>query len=90
MGLSQQGYWSGLPFPPPGHLSDPGIKPAFPVLASGFFTTESPEKPLLELVYSVVVVSAVVQSESVIYTYTYPLFCRLFSLIGHYMNDLVF
>ena len=27
MGFSRQGYWSGLPFPPPGDLPDPGIKP---------------------------------------------------------------
>ena len=27
MGLSRQEYWSGLPFPPPGNLPDPGIKP---------------------------------------------------------------
>ena len=37
--------WSGLPFPPPGDLSDPGIKLASPVLAGGFFTTEPPENP---------------------------------------------
>ena len=45
MGFSQQEYWSGLPFPPPGDLPDPGIKPRSPVLASGFFTTEPPGKP---------------------------------------------
>ena len=28
MGFSQQEYWSGLPFPPPGDLPRPGIKPA--------------------------------------------------------------
>ena len=28
MGFSRQEYWSGLPFPSPGDLSDPGIKPA--------------------------------------------------------------
>ena len=28
MGSSRQGYWSGLPCPPPGDLPDPGIKPA--------------------------------------------------------------
>ena len=28
-GFSRQEYWSGLPFPPPGNLSDPGIKPMF-------------------------------------------------------------
>ena len=32
MGFPRQGYWSGLPFPPPGHLPDPGIKPASPAL----------------------------------------------------------
>ena len=33
MGVFRQGYWSGLPFPPPGDLPDPGIKPMLPVLA---------------------------------------------------------
>ena len=28
----RQEYWSGLPFPPPGDLPNPGIKPGFPVL----------------------------------------------------------
>jgi len=27
MGFSRQDYWSGFPFPPPGDLPDPGIKP---------------------------------------------------------------
>ena len=31
MGFFRQEYWSGLPFPPPGDLPDPGIKPASPV-----------------------------------------------------------
>ena len=44
-GLSWQEYWSGLPFPPPGDLPDPGIEPASPVLAGRFFTTEPPGKP---------------------------------------------
>ena len=44
MGFSRQGYWSGLPFSPPGDLPDPGIEPASPALADGFFTTEPPKK----------------------------------------------
>ena len=36
--FSRQEYWSGLPFPSPGDLTDPGIKPASPALAGGFFT----------------------------------------------------
>ena len=31
MGFSRQEYWSGLPFPSPGDLLDPGIEPASPV-----------------------------------------------------------
>ena len=46
MGFSRQECWSGWPFPSPGDLPDPGIKPESPVLASGFFTTESPGKSL--------------------------------------------
>ena len=40
MGFSRQEYWSGLPFPSPGDLPDPGIEPVSPVLAGGFFITE--------------------------------------------------
>ena len=32
MGFSRQECWSGLPFPSPGDLLDPGIKPGFPAL----------------------------------------------------------
>ena len=32
MGFSRQEYYIGLPFPPPGNLPDPGIKPASPAL----------------------------------------------------------
>ena len=45
MGFSRQEYQSGLPFPSPGDLPDPGIKPASPALAGGFFTTEPPGQP---------------------------------------------
>ena len=45
MGFPRQEYWSGLPFPSPGDLPDPGIKPMFPTLASRFFITEPPGKP---------------------------------------------
>ena len=42
MSFPRQEYWSGLPFPPPGDLPDPGIQsapPASPALAGRFFTT---------------------------------------------------
>ena len=47
MGFPRQAYWSGLPFPSPGDLPDPGIEPTSPALAHKFFTIESPGKALL-------------------------------------------
>ena len=47
MGLSRQEHWRGLPFPSPGDLPDPRIKPVSPALAGRFFTTEPPGKPIL-------------------------------------------
>ena len=42
--ISQAEYWSGVPFPSPGDLPDPGIEPVSPALVGGFFTTEQPGK----------------------------------------------
>ena len=47
MGFSRQEYWSGLTFPPPGDLPDPGMEPTFlesPAFADGLFTLEPSEK----------------------------------------------
>ena len=41
MGFSRRGYWSGLPFPSPGDLPNPEIKPMPPALG-GLFTAELP------------------------------------------------
>ena len=38
MGFSRQECWSGLPFPPPGDLPDPGIEPRSPCIAGRRFT----------------------------------------------------
>ena len=46
--FSRQESWSELPFPTPGDLPDPGIKPVSPLspaMAGGFFTTKPPGKP---------------------------------------------
>ena len=40
MGFSRQEYWSGLPFPSPGKLPDPGIKPRSPALQGDCLPTE--------------------------------------------------
>ena len=43
MGFFRQGYWSGLPCPPPRDLPNPGIKPCLltPALAGRYFTTSA-------------------------------------------------
>ena len=40
MGFSRQEYWSGLPFPSPGDLPDPGIEPGSPALEADTLTSE--------------------------------------------------
>ena len=45
MGFPRQKYRSGLPFPSPGDLPNPGIKLVSPTLTGRFFTTEPPGKP---------------------------------------------
>ena len=42
MGFSRQEYWSGLPFPSPEDLPDPGIEPRSPTLRADALTSEPP------------------------------------------------
>ena len=45
MGFPRQEYWSGVLFPPPGDLPNPGTELTSPALGGGFFATEPPRKP---------------------------------------------
>ena len=47
MGFSRQECWSGLPFPSPGDLPDPGIKPGSPTLQADTLPSEPPGKPAM-------------------------------------------
>ena len=53
MRFPRQKYWSELPFPTPGDLPDPGIKPVSPALADGFFTA-APAGKASEILYTAV------------------------------------
>ena len=44
MAFSRQGYWSGLPCPPPGDLPDPGTEPGSPALQADYLPCEPPGK----------------------------------------------
>ena len=43
--FSRQEYWSGLPYPSPGDLPDPGIEPRSPTLPADILPSEPPGKP---------------------------------------------
>ena len=45
MGFSRQEYWSGLPFPSPEDIPDPGMEPASPTLQAESLPSELPGKP---------------------------------------------
>jgi len=50
MGFSRQEYWSGLPFPSPGDLPNPGIEPRSPAFQADSSRCEVPGKPSLRKV----------------------------------------
>ena len=47
MGFPRQEYWSGLPFPFPGDLSNPGMEPESPALQADALSSEPPGKPIM-------------------------------------------
>ena len=49
MGFSRQEYWSGVPFPSPGDLSDLGIEPRSPALQADSSPSEPPRKPFISI-----------------------------------------
>ena len=66
MGFSRQEYWSGLPFPPPRDLPNPGIEPGSPALQANSLQAELPGKPIH------------VTRKYKIYTYTIKLYLSLY------------
>ena len=64
--FSRQEYWSGFPFPPPGDLPKPGIEPASPALAGGFFTTELLGKPTLYYIIYYTIHHIILQNKTII------------------------
>ena len=48
MGFSREEYWSGLQFPSPGDLPDPGIKLVFPTLPADSLPSKPPENPYMQ------------------------------------------
>ena len=49
MGFPRKEYWSGLPFPSPGDLPNPGVEPVSPALQADALPSEPPGKPSILL-----------------------------------------
>ena len=80
LGLSRQGYWSGLPFPSPGDLPDPRIKPGSPALQADSLPTELWAKPSVSFSMSFLMISSSERDSSVKISEHYLLF--LFAIIS--------
>ena len=53
MGFSRQEYWSGLPFPSPGDLPNPGVEPGSPALQADALSSQPPGKPKRDLWHNI-------------------------------------
>ena len=62
MGFSRQEYRSGLPFPSPGDLPDPGIEPGSPTLQADALPSEPPGKPKNVSTYPLISAAAAAKS----------------------------
>ena len=82
MGFSRQKYWNGLPFPPPGHLPNPGIEPVSlmsPALVGGFFTTSATWETHVQVSQSL----NMIFSERPFLTFEWKLLLLLLSRFSH-------
>ena len=80
MGFSRQEYWSGLPFPSPGNLPNPGIEPRSPALQADALTSEPPGKRS-KMSYAYVFVS---MTSKVFTFFSVIILCR--ELIPHFQR----
>ena len=89
--FSRQEYWSGLPFPSPRDLPDPGIEPGSPTLAGGFFTTVPPDQGShlgsLHWDLSILVTAPPVKSFNIDFQYISLFFCLI--LVYIYFNSFI-
>ena len=63
MGFSRQEYWSGLPFPSPGDLPNPGIEPGSPALEVDALTSEPPGKHHMCTIYQKITIVMIANGE---------------------------
>ena len=79
MGFLRQEYWSGLPFPSPEDLPNPGIESKSSGLAGRFFTTESLGKPICVITW----VFTVVKIHWTVHLKTCTFYCMQIMLFSH-------
>ena len=74
MELSRQEYWSGLPYPSPGHSPNPGIEPVSPALQADSLWSEPPGEPNI-FIYTHM------------YIYIYSYICACMCSVASVMSD---
>jgi len=80
MGFSRQGYWSGLPFPSPEDLHDPGIEPRSPALKADALPSELPRtQKLLEKLPNPPI--------STLNSWTRVFYMEMPSYVGHWFKE---
>ena len=89
MGFSRQEYWSGLPFPSPGDLPDPGIEPRSPALQADTLTSEPPGKPQRNFRSYQLVFFKLSFTECLLYARYYSYLNHLLKLFWKLPNSLV-
>ena len=72
MEFSRQEYWSGLPWPPPGDLPDPGIEPRFPALQADSLQLSHQGSPFLLREYCSIVANVYKETQLNIYLLKVP------------------
>ena len=74
MGFSRQEYWSGLPFPSPGDLPDPGIKPGSPAFRADSLSSVIFKKQILKTYDNLTISSLTsrVKTAAVVYSFNFP------------------
>ena len=90
MGFPREEYWSGLPFPSQGDLSNPGIEAKTPALAGRFFTAEQPGN-LFNLLWSLIFWR--IEWKLFIFregkTHLFIQFCSLFQVVHRFQGVLL-
>ena len=86
MGFPRQEYWSGLWFPSPGDLPNPGMEPESPALTGGFFATETLGSPSYHLTIFKLVWKWFIKTGSFSYCWVLRVLCVFWIVVLYHIS----